>query len=232
MKKLLVIIVVIAAVMGNAPKADAHEGQEVVRTVSIVGGLVWMGLPLLFLEPSGPDGSLRFNFKNDFSAAFAISSIIVGSASVFGAPLSIWLSQSPHDYALMLTVVGATSTGLLLTLPYTLTVLAAVSIPVAFVIDTLFLYGPYTGYRVSLGVDLIRLIPTIAPTILDTGYYSKGIAWGAVIAPAVWVFGLGVVGLALGDDDPLAINNDDGSTIRFSPLYSPDNTGFLIHYTY
>ena len=226
MKKLLVIIVVIAAVMGNSPQADAHEGQNVVRIISGIGGTAL--LPLAAYVGLSEGGAN----DREFITAFVLSTAIVGTGTLSFALASGLSGHSPHDYSAILTVSGAVATGVALTLPYTITALTAIAVPIAFIIDTLFVYGPYTDYRISLGVELVRIIPQIIPTILDTGYYSKGIVWGAVITPAVWVLGLGVLGLALGDDDPLAIHNDDGSTIRFSPLYRSDNTGFLISYTY
>ena len=226
MKKLLLIIVVIAAVMGNSPQANAHEGQNVVRIISGIGGAGLLPLgAFVFLSGNGSN-------EEEFAFAFGVSSFLVGAGTLTGSLLHGLLgNNSPHDYSVILTVSGAIATGVVLTLPYTLALIPAVLIPVTFIIDTLFLYGPLTDYRASLTGLLIRVIPTI-PGALNETYYGKGVVLGAVVPPAIWLLGLGIVGLALGDSDPLAINNDDGSTIRFSPLYGPDSAGFTINYSY
>ena len=217
----IIIVVCLICVCG----AVYGQGTEAQDSIRAIGG--WGSIPLLFAAglPIWVDG---ITIANGFEVGFVVSTASTALLSGIGA-LSY---SSSADYAAYLTAVGGIATGTILGLPFVLSAISIALVPVAFIIDTVFVYGPATNYQSSLTALLLDLAVE-APNIANT-YYGGGAPWGAVITPAIWMLGLGITGLALGSDEPIALGIEDtrGNPIHILPLTTQSGGGVLVHYSY
>ena len=202
---LLFLCVILIVIQATPVLAQAND-KEVVANISTWGGLglIGGGASAIFV---GEELALGASF-----AGAGVYSFLVG-----GIPFFL---GNEDVFAIANTIAGATTAGVALLGPF----LPYLFLPLAFIIDTVFTYGPVTDYNQSIGM---AIIDGMGPVILNIGeiWYGNSSMWAATLPAIVWLLGTGITGLAI-DNGQVTTSDEPALT----PLLSPSYIGLSIQY--
>ena len=232
MRTILLLLICLVA----APLYAQVNGKAVLGHISTWGGLGLTTSGIVYLlnpqttvindgEVVMSDRGGAMNNRDIFLIIGAGSFIGTGLYSFFVGGLPLFLGDT-DVFAIANTIAGATAVGVALLgpfLPYAL-------VPIAFLVDTLFIYGPLHGYQKSLVksiVDSLNNTFTNFDQNIAQGWYGSASMWAATLPPIVWLLGTGIIGLSLDDVQTVSTAPDKPA---LTPVLSPSYIGLSIQY--